>query len=100
MSTATIAAPRQIHVASWMTPAQAQAKYAETLSYTPEAIPPGYTGSVHMGEGVWRTVCRACGAFCDTFGSMPRYATIGPHEATEHDLEVAGINVGILGKGK
>lgn len=56
------------------------------------------TGCFHMGHDIWRTRCRSegCSKFVDSIGAVPRYATIGKHEVTEHRLEVPGINVGLM----
>lgn len=61
-------------------------------------VPEGWAGSYHLGDGVWRQKCRACPETFDSTGaySVPRYAGIGPHEHSQHGLDVPGINVGIL----
>ncbi|MEV5068900.1 hypothetical protein MRBLMI12_000456 [Microbacterium sp. LMI12-1-1.1] len=52
--------------------------------------------SWHVGGNLWLSVCGHCDAYTLTHGSMPTYATIGPHMVTEHGAKVGGINVGLL----
>lgn len=75
---------------------EAAERYAATPSWSPEQAPQGYAGSFHIGEGIFRTICRECPTAVDSYGAVPRYRTVGPHEVEAHGLEVAGINVGML----
>lgn len=85
------AANLEIEVGSWLTEDEAADKYAETLVWLPT---PGR--QVHVGGGLWVTMCHECPAWSKTWGSQPIYSTIGPHEVAEHGAQVAGINVGLL----
>lgn len=76
--------------------AEAAERYAETPTWSPSQAPQGYSGSFHIGEGVFRAICRECDHAADSYGAVPRYATVGPHEVTEHGLEVPGLNVGMM----
>ena len=70
-----------------------------TPIFTDPDIPPGWMGSYHIGDGVFRQHCRACPEIFDSppySGGVARYFGIGPHEVEAHGLEVPGINVGIL----
>lgn len=91
--------PNHIEVLSWVDASASRARFAGTPSYDPEMIPAGYQGAVHIGGGVWRTVCRACPAYTDTYDPMMRYRTIGPHEVDEHGFDVPGLNVGLMATG-
>lgn len=84
----------RITVESWLTPGDAERRYSETPEWPRENAPRGVT--FHAGGGVWVVNCRECDAYCETFGAMPSYATIGPHEFSAHGLDVPGLNVGIL----
>ena len=75
---------------------EAAERYADTPAYDPAQAPKGYAGSFHIGDGIFRAICRECEAAVDSYGAVPRYRTIGPHEVEAHGLEVAGINVGLL----
>lgn len=81
---------------SFMSAEEAYERYGATPGWNPEQCPKGYAGSFHIGDGVWRTICRECDEAVDSYGSVPRYRTVGPHEVEVHGLQVGGINVGIL----
>lgn len=51
---------------------------------------------VHIGGGVFVTVCGECDHAMRSLGGVPRYATVGAHEVAEHGALVPGINVGML----
>lgn len=73
--------------------------YSKTPVWSDVTAPPGYTGSLHVGNGVFRSWCRGCAEMYETQsgqGSVPRYLGIGPHEVEAHGLDVPGINVGLL----
>ena len=81
---------------SFMSAEEAAARYPGSPMYDPAIVPKGYAGSIHIGDGVWRTICHECDHAVDSYGSVPRYRTVGPHEVEAHGLQVGGINVGIL----
>ncbi len=72
-----------------------ETRYAATPSWDPESPT---TQCFHMGNGLWRTRCRGegCTVYRDSYGAVPRYATIGMHEYREHGLDVPGISVGLM----
>lgn len=73
------------------------ADYSKTPVWLDSQVPDGYTGSWHVGNGVFRQRCRICPETHDSLhGSSMRYNGIGPHEVEAHGLQVAGINVGML----
>jgi hypothetical protein len=78
-------------IRSWMTPTEAYARYRTTPTWEPR---PG--ASVHVGNGLWASACHDCPETVYHWGTMPAYATIGPHEVSAHQRQVPGINVGLL----
>lgn len=81
---------------TFMSAEEALERYATAPAWDPAQAPKGYAGSFHIGDGVWRSLCRECDFAVDSYGSVPRYRTVGPHEVLEHGSQVGGINVGIL----
>lgn len=67
--------------------------YASTPVFDAESVPPGR--KVHIGGGVWRTTCRACPAYVDSWGAQGWIPILAHHER-EHGLDVVGINVAVL----
>lgn len=52
--------------------------------------------SVHVGGGMFVSVCAECDHAVRHIGPVPRYATTGSHEVDAHGAQVPGINVGML----
>lgn len=74
----------------WAQPGAA-GRYADTPTWEPRR-----GMSVHIGGGVFVTVCAECDRAVRHIGAVPRYATVGQHEVTDHGMQVPGINVGML----
>ena len=83
-------------IETFYTQSEAAERYAVTPSWHPSQAPQGYAGSFQLGDGIFRTICRECPTAVDSYGAVPRYATVGTHEVYEHGLQVGGINVGTL----
>jgi len=86
------ATPDEHPTEGFWSPASARATFANTPVF--RDAPRGQM--VHIGNGIWRVRCRECAEHVDSYGAAPRYATIGHHEANEHELSVPGINAGLL----
>lgn len=68
--------------------------HANTPVHDPAEIPQG--GAWHIGGGVWRSVCRECPAYVDTWGLPGLVTPVQQHEHDVHGLDVIGVNVAVL----
>lgn len=98
----------QIEVRSWKTQEEAIEKISKTFDWDAAEILTTLSNdseirekvagrSWHIGDGIWLMTCGHCDAYSLTYGSQPAYDNLGPHMVEEHDAQVGGINVGILG---
>lgn len=76
---------------------RAEQRNAETPVFPADLIPNGRY--MHIGDGIWKHVCRSCDDFILSYGSVVYLYEFAKHEASHAELLEAGIsgwNVGML----